>query len=167
MCRIWISASRPPLCLQTGEPLDKDFAFVLEPVLNKQPPFIVLVSPPACRPRINGQCVPPLATLLEKDQFQPDDEHILHVTLFHRPSAGKTPAEFLEQECPICRVPFAADTQVYVCPTCSTPMHLQGEETPETNRLECALMVSECPVCQTRIELAEGFTYEPELYCRE
>lgn len=54
--------------------------------------------------------------------------------------------------------------RVYACVNCGTALHLQGEETPLETRLECALAVSQCPVCQQQITMAAAYTWTPELY---
>jgi hypothetical protein len=68
------------------------------------------------------------------------------------------------RECPICRLKLVEGVRVYVCPQCKSAMHLQSDETPEEDRLECAASVSCCPACQTKIEMEPGFRTQPELY---
>jgi hypothetical protein len=157
-------SGKPPLLLGDAESGNAEHAFLLEPVFSQKQPYLVLIGQAGKDVRVNGQVAPCLAALREKDQIQFGDELMLHVTLFSRPCIASVPDELIDKECPLCRLPFVTGIRVFVCANCTTAMHLQGEEEPEATRLECALAATECPVCQTPIEMTEGYRYEPELY---
>lgn len=159
-----VPAGQAPRLLEEADREDVSDALLLEPVFSQKQPYLLLVSQPGKDVRINGQVAPRFASLREKDQVQFDDEFMLHLTLFSRPRICDVPDQLVGKECPVCRVPYVAQTRVYLCGNCSSAMHLQGEEEPESTRLECALAITECPVCQTPIEMTEGYRYEPELY---
>jgi hypothetical protein len=143
---------------------DKD-RLLLEPVGSGQHLKLLLLSPGERRVRVNGRLAPRLCLLGEQDQFQVDQRHVLHVAIYNRSEPGPAGDDRVGTECPICRTKFTADAIVYTCPHCATPMHLQGEETPLDARLECALAVSECPLCRNKTQMTEGYTWTPELYC--
>ena len=62
----------------------------------------------------------------------------LHVTTYQIPELGPPTADRVGKECPVCRIPFEADSRVFTCGTCATQMHLQGEEKPEPGRMSLA-----------------------------
>lgn len=138
--------------------------FMLEPIGNGQQRHLLLICPAGEQVLVNGQAAPQLCVLGERDQFQFDDDHVLHLVVYIRPSIGPPNAASVGSECPLCRMKFEVDTRVYACVKCGTAIHLQGDETPPEARLECALLVSECPVCAAKIEMAAGYGWQPEFY---
>jgi hypothetical protein len=148
-------------CLLAGTPADPDAAPVLEAVGAGRSQRLMLLNPAGPRPRVNGQPPPRVALLNVKDQLQLGD-WVLHVTMVNRPQVGTPPAEVIGKECPVCRFPIAADTTVYVCHGCGTPLHCEGEE-KGADRLECVHLGSECPVCNAPIVMKAGYVYLPEL----
>ncbi|MDP6446771.1 MAG: hypothetical protein QGG36_09655 [Pirellulaceae bacterium] len=155
------NGERPRVANSAGR--NKRRAVLLEPLVDARPPAMVVIAGDLADVRVNGLRIPSWGMVHEKDQLQIGD-YVLHVTLFNRTSIGPVHERHVGKECPVCRVHFESNTRVFSCPTCSGPLHLQGEETPEKDRLECALAVTDCPACQTRIEMTDGFSYEPELY---
>lgn len=137
---------------------------MLEPIGDGQQPQLLLIWPAGEQVFVNGKAAPQLCVLGERDQFQVGDDHVLHLAVYNRPEIGPPSADSVAKECPVCRIKFAADTRVYACVKCRTAIHLQGDETPPETRLECALMVSECPVCCAKIEMAAGYAWHPEFY---
>jgi hypothetical protein len=137
-------------------------AFALEPVSSHGQDHLLIVSPAHEPARCNGQSLPRLALLAVKDQLQLGD-HLLHVTLFHRPRLGPPPADFLGRECPVCRLAVVAETRIFICPHCDTPLHCEGEDKPKDQRLECVYLGSECPTCRRPVVLQEGYAYLPEV----
>lgn len=150
-----------PLRLAPAAPAATEQALVLEAVAGPHQPQLVLISPAEHRPRVNGQPVPRLAVLNVKDQLQLGDDCILHVTLFNCPSIDGPSPETIGKECPLCRTTFQPDTTVYVCPACGTAMHCEGDDKPG-DRLECARIASECPVCGAAVVMQQGYAYIPE-----
>jgi hypothetical protein len=137
-------------------------AFALEAVGSRGQDHLLLVSPVDHPGRCNGQPLPRLALLTVKDQLQLGD-HLLHITLFHRPRLGPPPADFVGRECPVCRLPITPETRIFICPHCETPLHCEGEDRPKDERLECVYLGSECPMCHRAIVLQEGYAYLPEV----
>jgi DNA-directed RNA polymerase subunit RPC12/RpoP len=136
---------------------------MLEPIGNGQQPKLLLISRAGEQVLVNGQAALQLCVLGERDQFQFDDD-VLHVVVHHQPHIGPPSADSVGTECPVCRTRLEADTRVYACVKCGTAIHLQGAETPPETRLECALMVSDCPHCGATIEMAAGYAWQPEFY---
>jgi hypothetical protein len=143
--------------ISSTNPLTMAETVVLEPILRGRRWQLLILTPSDHRLRVNGQPLPPVSLLDVKDQLQVG-EHLLHVTLLSRPSIGPPPHEAIGKECPVCRVAFTAETTVYVCPGCSTPMHCEGPE-----RLECVHLSSECPVCNAPVVMEQGYSYLPEV----
>jgi hypothetical protein len=141
-----------------------DGEFLLQPVWGGQLPQLLVINPGHGPALVNGRTAPQLFLLNERDQFQPDAEHLLHVVLHNRPEIGPPAESRLGSECPVCRSKIDG-TKVYTCFNCGTAIHLQGDDVPIESRLECALTITCCPVCAAKIELAAGYSWEPELYC--
>ncbi len=133
----------------------------LEAVASQGQDHLLIVTPSGHSGRCNGQPLPRLALLTVKDQLQLGD-HLLHVTLFHRPRLGSPPADFVGRECPVCRLAITPETRIFICPYCDTPLHCEGEDRPKDERLECVYLGSECPMCHRALVLQEGYAYFPE-----
>lgn len=153
--------SGAPPQISAAPPKSRTTIAILEVLSRAQQPQLLLVTNGKSPLRVNGQPVPRVALLGVKDQIQLPSDHILHVTVYHRLSVGAPPAELIGKECPLCRVPFTADTTVYRCPNCSSALHYEGAEKGDA-RLECVLLCSECPTCKTAVVLKEGYVYTPE-----
>jgi hypothetical protein len=151
-----LAGGRPQLSAAALD--DPSQVHVLEPVVQEHRLHLLLLSPAGRRTRLNGHVAPLAAVLQVKDQFQVDDEHVLHVTLYNRPRIGPPAEESLGQECPVCRFPFERQTTVYVCHNCGMPVHCEGD-----GGLDCVALGSECPGCHAPIVMKSGYTYYPEL----
>jgi hypothetical protein len=143
-------------------PTSRGMAFALEAVGSRGQDQLLLISPAGHAGRCNGQPLPRLALLAVKDQLQLGD-HLLHVTLFHRPRLGPSPTDFVGRECPVCRLAITPETRIFICPHCETPLHCEGEDRPKDERLECVYLGSECPMCHRALVLQEGYAYFPEV----
>lgn len=133
-------------------------ACALEPVQVSGQPRLLLLSPPELRVRVNGQPAPRVALLSLRDQVQLAGGPLLHVTIHQSLHVGPPPAESLGKECPVCRDILTAERIVYVCPSCGTAIHSEGE-----NGLDCINIGSECPACPTALIRQSGYAYQPEL----
>ena len=132
---------------------------VLEPlVAHDSMPLLVLVNPTTRKLCVNGERVPRVFLLRERDQFHWDDSCVFHVSIFHRPQIGLAPADKSGKPCPICLAPFTDDLSAmcYRC-QCGTVLHLN-----DPTGLECARVVNECPNCKHPITLKEGYTWLPD-----
>ncbi len=164
-----VPASPATLQMPPGEPPQlapginplADGAIVVEQIVNNRRQLRLLALQPRGEPlRVNGQLVPRLAVLGEKDSLQLPDETTLHVTFFNRPHVGKPPASLVGKQCPICRVPFTAEATVYLC-ACGVATHHGNDG--DTEALQCAQTQHVCVGCERPITLKEGFTYWPDL----
>ncbi|MCI0456192.1 MAG: hypothetical protein L0Z62_04325 [Gemmataceae bacterium] len=153
-----VAGEAPRLVDGPGEPGEE--VFTLEPVSHRGQDYLLVIAPRDAR--CNGQRLPRVALLGIKDALQLDG-HTLHLTVFHRPRVGPPAPDIIGHECPLCRLPFVAETRVYLCPHCDTPLHCEGEEKPPDERLECVYLGSDCPGCHRPIVLTEGYAYLPEV----
>lgn len=154
--------SEPPVLLVEPAGAESE-RIVLAPVQYENQSFLVMLSPYGRAPRLNGQPAPQLALLRVRDQLQINDRFVLHVSLLNRPHLGRPREQEVGTDCPYCRVPFVADTTVYVCPICDKAMHCEGPEKPEEDRLECARLTTECRHCNQPVNMKEGFVYVPNI----
>lgn len=133
---------------------------IMEPLFNpKRHPQLFVLVPSHADARINGQPAPRLALLKEKDVFTCGRHVILHVTLYHHASLGSPRPELIGKECPVCRVPFTAETTVFAC-SCGAALH---HEASDPQGLKCATMRGDCPSCGRPIVLEAGYTWQPRL----
>ncbi len=109
------------------------------------------------RPTINGEPAPSLAVLAPGDFFQWAPGASFAVALFARPQIGPPPAAALGKPCPVCFVPFAADTICYSC-ACGVRLHCEADK---PGALQCAQLRRECPVCRRPLVLSEGYVDPP------
>jgi hypothetical protein len=147
--------------LELGAGADEEL--LLEGVAVGRQPYLLLLSPGQRRPRVNGQWAPRVALLNVRDQVQLPDGTVWHVTLYTGSALGRPEAEHVGKECPVCRLRLTPETTVYVCPSCATATHCEGEDRPADERLECIRLSSECPSCGGPVVLGQGYTYLPEL----
>ena len=54
-----------------------------------------------------------------------------------------------------------ARARVVLCPACSAGRHMEGEEVPEDERLECGALGA-CPRCGAEPPATDGLAYWPE-----
>jgi hypothetical protein len=81
-------------------------------------------------------------------------EVAFYVTVYHRPDIGPPRAESIGRRCPVCRVPFAATTQVYRCP-CGKTMHFE-----DAGGLQCAVLTGTAGCsCGRAITREPQYTY--------
>jgi hypothetical protein len=152
VCYLSPAEGQPPHLSEHAPPSDEQ-ALVLETVQDGRQTRLLVLSPAGQWPRVNGRPAPRLALLGERDQLQLSrDDHVLHVTVYHRPYLGPPPEHLLGKDCPVCRVPLLKDTRVYVC-TCGAAVHAEGDEKSKDDRLECLQLSPDCPVCNTPVVL--------------
>jgi len=85
------------------------------------------------------------------------------VTLFNKVTIGPPTENEIGEECRFCRTKIISGKRVYTCHSCGRPLHLEEEEKPESERLQCALLCTACPTCETPILREQGYSYLPEL----
>lgn len=130
----------------------------LEPIVDAHGKLrLLMVQPEGFNARLNGLPARRVSVLREKDFLHLTPDCSLHVSVLHRPCIGPPPAALLGRECPVCRVPFVAESRCYAC-QCGAGLHF--EEGPDS--LECVRTRTEC-VCGQPIILTEGFGYQPDL----
>lgn len=135
---------------------------ILETIRHERQPYLAMLTAPGGEVRVNGVAAPPAGVLRLRDQVELGDDYLLHVSQFSRPYRGPAATDHVGRDCPLCLTPIVAETAVFVCPTCQTALHAQGDETPAADRLECHLSSSTCPCCGSPLIREEGFSYVPE-----
>ena len=134
----------------------------VEVVTQHGRPTLLLFTSPSSDARLNGTPAPRIAPLRVGDRLNLGPDVALHVTTYQIPELGPPTADRVGKECPVCRIPFEADSRVFTCGTCATQMHLQGEEKPEPERLRCALISPVCCHCDQELTMHEGYLWLPE-----
>lgn len=143
-----------------------------EPLLDVVPPVLVLTAPPSHKVFVNGAEIGSTHALEVGDVVSCDGAEVrLHVSLRHRPHVGAPREEHIGRECAVCLTPVEADTaerpsRVLVCASCEAVMHDEARLTDDAadgDVLECARVVTSCPVCNSKLVRTEGFSYVPEL----
>ena len=135
-------------------------AATLEVLRGGGRPLVLLACAEAVRIRVNGMPAPRVALLGLRDEVRIGNHAPLHLSFWRDPQAGRAPEEMRPQKCPVCLTPLGSG-RAYSC-ACGHFIHMNGEEVPAEERLECALAVPHCPVCDAEIALAAGYSYEPE-----
>jgi hypothetical protein len=133
-------------------------------VLEARPPLLAVVAPQGKLLRVNGKRVPRLVTLVERDQFQPDETHVLHVMIYRRAMIGPPSGDQIGTTCGVCLTPITTASRVYTCGACGAAVHQELQTSEDAAPLQCAAAVSACPACAVPIVTAEGYNWEPELY---
>ncbi len=148
-------------------PKKTDRFFVIQTVHHEEEMRLLLLCPGKQHIWVNGQLAPSLVLLKEKDEvsFNMYSGYIMHVACFNEPYVGPPPEEEVGVKCKLCTAEFDSSTRVYLCPFCRKPLHLEGEETPESERLQCAELSSTCPTCQKPILKEKGYRFLPEFCC--
>ena len=113
--------------------------------------------PAASVPQVNGAPAPHWVVLAPGDFFQWAPGLGFRVALFNKPHIGPPSATVLGKPCPVCRVPFAANSTCVTC-ICGIVLHCEPDD---KEGLPCAQMRRECPVCQRSIVLTEGYVNPP------
>jgi hypothetical protein len=137
---------------------------LVETFFNPRQQLRLLVGfPAASTPQANGEPAPRRFVLGPGDFFQWAPGRGFHVALFNKPQLGPPPASVLGKLCPVCRVPFAADSTCVAC-LCGVVLHCEGDEKkgPDAEEvLRCAQERHECPVCRHPLVLTEGYVNPP------
>jgi hypothetical protein len=141
--------------------------FGLQQVMQNGGPCLLLVCPGEGRAWVNGTPAPSIVLLADGDevQFDPHSPFLVHVTVFSRVYIGPARAREAGRDCRFCRTSFLPGSRVYVCHSCGQPLHLEGDERPEDERLQCALLCSVCPSCEAPILKTSGYRSLPE-FCK-
>lgn len=130
----------------------------LEPVLGESKPQLLLIDRGDHGIRVNDQRMGGIALLNAGDQFKIGVGPAIEVSLFHRVMIGAPTREQVGKQCPVCLCAIEEDARVLSCP-CGAVIHMEEEgEDP----LECALSISDCPVCGQSLTLTEGYITQPE-----
>jgi len=133
----------------------------VEQVALNRRPTLLLVRRSGDSVQVNGLPAPRVSLLKEKDTLRLDGNFLLHVTVYNRPAIGPVKAEWIDRECPVCRVPFKPSSRCYVC-ACGAVLHC--EDGGNDDDLPCAEVSarSGCPVCQRPVIIQPGYSYLPE-----
>ena len=116
---------------------------------------------PGSRVRVNGLPAPIVVPLSLGDQLGLDPEHLLHVSRMNQTAPVPAPAWLIGKSCEVCLLPFTAESPVVLCSSCGAGRHLQGEEVPTQERLECASLGG-CPNCESESPQTGDLAYVPE-----
>ncbi len=149
--RLCFDADHRPMI--TTEPAESKA--LVEPVVLRRRPRVLLITVPGGNVRINGRIAPIVAVLREGDRVLLEGaKHSLRLCLTRTPRIGPVAAENIGLPCPFCRVPFIGATRVYTC-SCGQSLHME-DGTAGDDRLECATLARECPRCNRPINLSTG-----------
>ena len=138
---------------------------VLEPLEAEgaYPRLLLLAPSDVSPPIVNGSVAERVCLLRIGDQLLLDDGRLLYVTCFTTPRVGPPSEEQSRKLCPVCRTPLKNESRAFTC-ACGTVMHFDDpDRTPENQRLECVLLLKECPSCHRSIDLEGGFCFVPDL----
>jgi hypothetical protein len=153
------AAERP--ALEAGDPPPHREALRLEPVLVGRRLRLLASGASALDLRVNGLRPPPLTVLSPRDEIRLAGGAVLHLALFRQPRVEKPGEERAGGLCPVCRTPIVADRPAYFC-GCGQLLHLDGEDQPAGERLECARAVNACPDCGLEVRWSAGYEGLPE-----
>jgi hypothetical protein len=103
--------------------------------------------------RLNGFPTGPLAVLREGDVLQWSPDVLFQVAIYNRPQIGAPSEPLIGKACPVCTVPFTAETRIYVCSHCGAGLH---HEEP-ADGLHCATLSRTCS-CGHEINFNEGYS---------
>jgi len=135
--------------------------YAVEPCRLGDRSHLLLFTPAGQRSWINGVLVAPVSVLEIGDEVVLGYDWGLVVTRFRATPVRRATELEVGRSCPVCRGPIEADTTVLVC-DCGTAVHLQGDEVPERERLECALVSSSCTTCRNELPFEAGYAWLPE-----
>jgi hypothetical protein len=122
---------------------------------------LVMLNATGDRTRVNGLPAPIIAPLSLGDQIRTDGGQLFHVSRKIQTNPAPPPSSLIGKRCEICLEAFAADTMVVVCPSCGAARHMEGEEVPVDERLECAALGG-CPNCASEIPESGVLAFVPE-----
>jgi hypothetical protein len=145
------------------EPASADIVLAVEPIASQRQRYLAVRRRRGNGGTLNGLPAPRAGILRIADQLRLGDAYVLHVSLRSQPYIGPAREQDIGQMCQFCGTPILAGQQVYVCPHCDSPLHCQGEETPESERLSCAQLATECRVCGKPIVAETSYAYTPEV----
>jgi len=136
-------------------------ASVFEPIAEGRGKTLLMLNAPGGRSRLNGVPAPLVAPLSIGDQVAIDARTVLHVSRLQRMAPTRPSAEIVGVRCEVCLLPFSAETLVVLCPFCGNARHMENEDVPEEDRLECASL-GPCPHCNSELPASDGYVYWPE-----
>ena len=154
---------RRELAVPTGVsalPLPEVIGASVELVRGGSRPVLLLRSDRGESVRLNGLPAPALAVLGLRDEVRIGEWVSLHLSVWRDPQIGAAPPDRRAEKCPVCLTAIGAG-HTYLCP-CGHLLHLDGEDVPDRDRLECARLVGRCAACDEEIRLQAGYLYEPE-----
>jgi len=129
---------------------------IVQPLWSAQPPRLLFLAEGHDAVRVNGVPAPRVTLLREGDHVQWNEEVAFQVAIFRRPRIGAPEAGQIGKPCPVCTLPVAESTRVYVCAHCGTAMHCEEIE----GGFECARLRSEC-TCGRPINFHAGYAQLP------
>lgn len=121
---------------------------------------LLMVSTTKAAISLNGLPAPLVSVLSLGDQLVLGPDLLVHVSRRIQNEPIATPARLVGQECEICLLPFTLDSRLVIC-ECGAARHLDGEEVPAEERLECASL-GPCPLCETERPTSGGLAYLPQ-----
>ncbi len=150
--------------LLSRAPKKREGLFALQQVTQNGTPCLLLLSPGERHAFVNGRIVPSMTFLADKDevQFDKHGEFLVHVAVFNQIYIGAAPEQEVGRDCRFCRTAFLRGSRVYLCPQCGKALHLEEDEKPEDERLQCAQLCSVCPTCEAPILDTSGYRSLPE-----
>lgn len=122
---------------------------------------LIVVSEPGTGTRLNGLPAPLVAPLSPGDQVAFGPDLLLHVSRRIQMDPIPTPNSLVGQACEVCLLAFARESRVVICASCGAARHLESEEVPEEDRLQCALL-GPCPNCGDERPESGGLAFVPE-----
>jgi hypothetical protein len=94
----------------------------------------------------------------------PGLDGMIYVAHLVRPYVGPPPQQLLNKECPICKIPFAADTRVGMC-RCGQFYHFETAQShpqvSDENRLNCFQQARVCH-CGASLTAEEQWTWSAD-----
>ena len=159
-----ISPGRPPALARGGRPARSSDTVLLQSVWREGAPKLLMLIPGGRTVTVNGVPAPVVSLLGERDEvaFDRSSRFIAHVAVYLNPRIGPPEEGEIGDTCPVCKAKFTRETTVYRCHNCSSALHHEGEEKPEGDRLECAGICTECPICHAAIQTSAGYRHIPE-----
>ena len=156
-------ADDPPRIASRPGPDDRRWC-ALEPIRREHAFQLLVAAAPGASFQVNGVPAPPLMVFEERDVITFDEGQVsFHLSTYVRPYIGPALAEHEGRSCSFCQTPLSTGRDVYVCPFCDAPAHLDtGEGREASPRLECAARMQSCSQCLNPVLTVEGLTYVPE-----
>jgi hypothetical protein len=144
-----------PVCFVPAQ--DGGARVALEVLTTRQLQVRLLATfPSSVAPQVNGEPAPHRTLLAPGDVVAWADRQY-RVVLINRPRIGPPPENWWGKNCPLCRVPFVAQTTAVQC-RCGVLLHCEPDG---AEALQCAQLSRSCPVCQKPIVLTETILPSP------